>query len=135
MNREDNSKPLSTREVVPNLSPSQAALSCRKASDGRDTLIDTQTETIIAFSDARNAVPGIDRRLSLATLHRWRLHGVRGVKLETVLIGGMRYTSHEAIARFIAAQNANETQVHGITRGQRKQQSEAAQDALETLGI
>ena len=98
-------------------------------------MIDTQTETIIAFSDARTAVPGIDRRLSLATLHRWRLNGVRGVKLETVLIGGMRYTSREAIARFIAAQNAKETQVLGITRGQRKQQSEAALDSLEKLGI
>ena len=40
--------------------------------------IDCELETIISFTDARSAFPGIDRRLSLATLHRWRLTGVRG---------------------------------------------------------
>jgi hypothetical protein len=98
-------------------------------------VIDTETETIIAFSEARNAFPGIDRRLSLATLHRWRLNGVRGVKLETVLIGGMRYTSREAIARFIAAQNADESQTPSTTPAQRFRQTEAAQAELEKIGV
>lgn len=69
--------------------------------------IDTALETLLTFEDSRTAFPG-DRRLSLATLHRWRLNGVRGVKLETILIGGLRYTSKEAIERFIQAQNADD---------------------------
>jgi hypothetical protein len=67
--------------------------------------IDTSTEALISLAEARSAFPG-GRRLGLATLHRWRLRGVRGVKLETVLVGGLRYTSREAIERFVAAQNA-----------------------------
>jgi len=97
--------------------------------------IDTSTETIISFNDARSAFPGIDRRLSLATLHRWRLHGVRGVKLETVLIGGLRYTSREAIDRFIQAQNAADAPAAVITPAQRRRQSEAARAELERAGV
>ena len=98
--------------------------------------IDVQTETVVSFSDARSAFPGIDRRLSLATLHRWRLNGVRGVKLETVLIGGLRYTSREAISRFIQAQNADDTTaVPAITASQRRKQSESARTELERIGV
>ena len=98
--------------------------------------IDVQSETLISFSDARSAFPGIVRRLSLATLHRWRLNGVRGVKLETVLIGGLRYTSREAIARFIAAQNADDAPAAPvITPAQRLRQSESARQELERMGV
>jgi hypothetical protein len=98
--------------------------------------IDVQTETVVSFSDARSAFPGIDRRLSLATLHRWRLNGVRGVKLETILIGGLRYTSREAIVRFIEAQNADDTPAApAITAAQRRRQSEAARLALQEIGL
>jgi hypothetical protein len=96
--------------------------------------IDTNTESVIQFNEARTAVPG-DKRLSLATLHRWRLKGVRGVRLETILIGGLRYTSREAISRFIAAQNADESPTHVITPSQRKRLAEAAQAALSSAGI
>jgi hypothetical protein len=98
--------------------------------------IDVQSETLVSFSEARSAFPGIDRRLSLATLHRWRLNGVRGVKLETVLIGGLRYTSREAIARFIAAQNADDALAAPvITPAQRLRQSESARQELERMGV
>jgi hypothetical protein len=97
--------------------------------------IDCEAETLITFSDARTAFPG-DKRLSLATLHRWRLNGVRGVKLETVLIGGLRYTSREAIDRFIQAQNADDAPVSpGITPAQRRRQALAAQLALQEAGV
>lgn len=96
--------------------------------------IDTLTESLISFCDARTAFPG-GKRLALATLHRWRLHGVRGTRLETCLVGGMRYTSAEAIARFIAAQNADETPVPSITPAQRRRQALAAQTELAKAGI
>lgn len=98
--------------------------------------IDVQSETLVSFSEARSAFPGIDRRLSLATLHRWRLNGVRGVKLATVLVGGLRYTSREAIDRFIKAQNADDAPAAPvITAPQRLRQSEAARVTLQHMGV
>ena len=96
--------------------------------------IDCDSETVLSFNEARTAFPG-GKRLALATLHRWRLHGVRGTKLETALIGGLRYTSKEAISRFIAAQNAGESPAPSFTPSQRQRMSEAARRELEKLGI
>jgi hypothetical protein len=64
-----------------------------------DMAIDATKENVIPFNAARAHIPG--RRPNLSTLHRWRLHGVRGRKLETLLIGGRRFTSEEAIQRFV----------------------------------
>jgi len=96
--------------------------------------IDVETEDLIPFCEARSAFPG-GKRLSLATLHRWRLHGVRGVKLETALIGGSRYVSREAISRFIRAQNADETPAPQFTPKQRAAQSQAARKELAKMNI
>jgi hypothetical protein len=67
--------------------------------------IDIDSEELIHLPAARALFP---QRPAVNTLHRWRLKGVRGVKLETVLIGALRYTSREACRRFIAAQNAGD---------------------------
>ena len=96
-------------------------------------MIDTSTETLRPFQSAGSHIPG-NRSVHISSLHRWRLRGVRGVKLETVLVGGTRYTSDEAISRFIAAQNADQS-VPSITPHQRQRQSEAARKELEKLGI
>ena len=96
--------------------------------------IDVEREDLIHFPEATRAFPG-RKRLSLATLHRWRLHGVRGVRLDTLLIGGLRYTSREAIGRFIAAQNADQQPAPQITAKQRQRQSESARAELERIGI
>lgn len=96
--------------------------------------IDVESETLVQFPDARSAFPG-GRRVSLATLHRWRQRGIRGIKLETCLVGGLRYTSHEAIGRFITLQNERDTPAVSITASQRQHQSEAAQAALKKMGV
>lgn len=62
--------------------------------------IDISTESLLSLPDASKTLPG---RPALSTIHRWRLRGVRGTKLETCLIGGRRYTSLEALARFSTA--------------------------------
>lgn len=38
-----------------------------------------------------------------ATVWRWALKGCKGVKLETFVLGHIRYTSAEALERFAAA--------------------------------
>lgn len=95
--------------------------------------IDIDRETLIHFPEARSAFPG--KRVSLATLHRWRLHGSRGVKLDTVAVGHLRYTSAEAIGRFIRAQNADETPAPQFTATQRQRMANTANRALEAAGL
>jgi hypothetical protein len=40
------------------------------------------------------------RQIHVATLHRWAVHGLNGVVLETLQVGGTRCTSREALRRF-----------------------------------
>jgi hypothetical protein len=97
-----------------------------------DVSIDFEKEEIVHFRDARDLFPG--RRSCLQPLHRLRPRCVRGTKLETCLIGGLRYTSRVAVARFIAAQNAGQAPP-GISASQRSRLSAAARRELENIGI
>ena len=60
-------------------------------------MIDIHGETLVTLTQASGLLPA---RPHLATIYRWMLRGVRGVTLETCMIGGKRYTSHEALQRF-----------------------------------
>lgn len=61
-------------------------------------MIDTNCECLISVpTGVSKIVPG---RPHASTIWRWHRRGVKGVRLETVLIGGRRYTSREALARF-----------------------------------
>lgn len=65
-------------------------------------MIDTRTERMCPLSEATGHVPGTPHP---STLNRWARAGIGGVKLETVKVGGRRYTSIEAIQRFLASLN------------------------------
>jgi len=60
--------------------------------------IDPAKETLIKLNKAGEIVPG---HPTICTLWRWYQEGVNGVRLETALVGGRRFTSREAIHRFI----------------------------------
>ena len=66
-------------------------------------MIDIHAENLLPLSQAAKLPCFANRRngrpISACTLARWALHGVRGVKLETVVLA-TRMTSAEAIARF-----------------------------------
>jgi hypothetical protein len=66
-------------------------------------MIDIEHETLVSLNEATRILPGNPH---VSTLHRWRLRGVKNTKLETVLAGGRRFTSREALDRFIAATTA-----------------------------
>ncbi|MEX2174604.1 MAG: DUF1580 domain-containing protein [Pirellulaceae bacterium] len=72
-----------------------------------------------------------------ATAHRWRLRGTRGCRLETILVGGIRYTSREALERFVAATTAaaDGTAVPARTSAQRERAIAAAERELADAGI
>ena len=91
-------------------------------------MIDPATESLIPWQQAAKHVPG-DPHIS--TLHRWRVRGVRGKKLETLLVGGKRFTSREALDRFIAAGNADDAPATPtFTATQRQHMSNAARATL-----
>ncbi len=60
-------------------------------------MINTEKERLRSFAEVTKILPG---RPNITTIWRWQKRGVRGVKLETVLSGGRRFTSIEAIHRF-----------------------------------
>jgi hypothetical protein len=66
--------------------------------------IDLERDQLQTLAEAARTLPG--GPVHVGTLHRWRLRGVRGVKLPTVLVGGIRRTSREAVAKWIAATTA-----------------------------
>ncbi len=69
--------------------------------------IDPLTETTIPLAEAARRLPRLraGRPVSPATLWRWASHGLRGVRLQTVRVGGTTCTSTEALNRFFAALN------------------------------
>lgn len=64
-----------------------------------------QGEQLISLQTAcdilRKRQPEDASRLHLATVYRWASKGIRGQRLETERFGSKRYTSAEAIERFI----------------------------------
>lgn len=93
--------------------------------------IDIKTEQVISMGQASAMLPG---RPSLCTLWRWRLRGVRGRKLECVVIGGTPYTSVEALERFAQHQGDSDT-VRPRTLRQRRQAIALAEQNLESGSV
>ena len=90
-------------------------------------MIDVLREKLLSFPQAADSLPD---RPHLSTLHRWRMRGVRGVRLETVLVGGKRYTSTEALSRFFRATTAA---AEGAPTPAAESRTDAIQQAEETL--
>lgn len=64
--------------------------------------IDLATERLLTFDEAGELFPPA-RRPSHATWWRWYARGLSGIRLETLVVGGRRYTSRAAVERFAAA--------------------------------
>jgi hypothetical protein len=94
-------------------------------------MIDHEREHLLSMTDATKLLPG---RPNVATLWRWRTAGCRGHRLETILFGGRRYTSREAIARFLAQING-EPITSGETPRQRERAVERAERRAAELGV
>lgn len=61
-------------------------------------------EQVVALCDLSQHLPPRDgKRVHISTVYRWADRGINGVRLSTLRIGGTRYTSIEAVERFIAA--------------------------------
>lgn len=72
-----------------------------------------------------------------ATIFRWAQRGIRRARLETVVIGGRRYTSFQALERFAKAttEARDRLQRGSHSSTQRQRQIAAAEAELNRLGI
>ena len=100
-------------------------------------MIEIRREKVLTLQQAAaNAKP---KKVHVSTMHRWRLRGVRGVKLETALRGGQRVTSEEAIERFhqrvTAAADGQAPESHSRTSGARKAEVDQAERDLDQMGV
>lgn len=99
--------------------------------------INIQTEELVPFNSPRDYWP-VRPAPHISQLHRWRLNGLLSqgqvrVRLETVMIGGRRYTSKEAVSRYIAALNEGDVVSYVPVTDPGRASQEAAR-ALESLG-
>jgi len=92
------------------------------------------TETLLSESRLSLAQLAREQSVSLPTAWRWTLRGVRGVVLESLSVGGRKYTTREAFARWVARTNG-EPVVAGQTPRQRKSAIDAAERRAEKIGV
>lgn len=96
-------------------------------------MIDLETEKLLTIKAARNVFPN---RPSVPTIWRWMLKGTRGVQLDSVRIGGRRYTSKEACRRFMEESSTQVRQrKNRKTRRDRDQSIRNARAILDQFGI
>lgn len=68
-------------------------------------MIDLAVETPIYLGDVPAYLPRHPRsgkRVAIQAVYRWAAKGVNGVRLEVVMIGGLRATTIQALNRFVA---------------------------------
>jgi hypothetical protein len=65
-------------------------------------MIDPLSENLITLAEAARLCPRRrrGRPSHVSSIYRWSTNGCRGVRLETIQVGGTRCTSREALARF-----------------------------------
>ena len=73
--------------------------------------IDPFADDIVKLSEAPGILPrgAKGRKVHVSTIWRWSSRGIRGIKLATVRVGGMIFTSREALRNFFDQLNNSET--------------------------
>ena len=91
-------------------------------------------ETHLTFAEAASRAPG---KPHIATIWRWAMKGVRGVRLESFCCGAKRLTSVEALERFVCrtTEAAGGTLSDEATESSRKREIAKAEAACEAAGI
>ena len=79
-------------------------------------MIDPQTEQLLSFPQAAGCLPS---RPHICTLHRWRLNGTSGVRLETVRIGPFAPRDHNPVGQVLAEVHCGR-EVVSVPQGRRK---------------
>ncbi|MEM7518373.1 MAG: DUF1580 domain-containing protein [Planctomycetota bacterium] len=74
-------------------------------------------EQLIAIPDVPDFLPTRrGKKLHISTVYRWVLKGARGKVLDSAMLGGIRYTSLEALERFLGTSTAELVEVRRLAR-------------------
>jgi len=91
------------------------------------------------LTERRLSITAAAKRLNISVgcCWRWVLYGIRGgIKLDSALIGGKRFTSEEALERFVARLNSPDGTAPTVrTNKQREKAIAAAEKELAAAGI
>jgi hypothetical protein len=103
-------------------------------------MIDISVETVLTFTEAAARLPRRRRgkKPHIATLYRWAERGLKGVRLETIQVGGTCCTSIEALQRFfngLAKPRSETSQTLPQYSRTRLRQIEQAERECEEAGI
>jgi len=103
-------------------------------------MIDLSNEELIALRDLPKHLPPRPngKRIHISAIYRWIQRGVRGVRLESVRIGGTTYTSEEALQRFAEQSSAGQEAMPALpqlTSTRRKQIDQAEKEVRQILGL
>jgi hypothetical protein len=99
-------------------------------------MIDLTRETPIPLAKAAKVYTNRqgDQGVNVATVWRHATRGVRGVKLESMMVGGIRMTSKEAVLRFFERVTAvAEKPVSGTEHAEKHQLCDHDRQAAEFL--
>jgi hypothetical protein len=95
-------------------------------------MIDPFRETMMPLAKAARSIPG--RTVSPQSVYRWISHGIEGVKLEALNVGGRMQTSQEALARFF--HSVTEVKQRSATDpNEDTDRPERTEQALEAAGL
>ena len=102
-------------------------------------MIDISSEAVVTLTQATQHLPRRrkGKRPAVSTIFRWAQHGCRGIRLETIQVGGSKCTSIEALQRFCErlTQDANPQAEPTRTIARRRRAAEAAVRELEREGV
>lgn len=95
--------------------------------------IDFSKEQSITLSQVPIHVPRRGgKKVHSSTVYRWVTKGARGRVLESVMVGGIRYTTIEAVRRFLTA---NSPVVHMANSSSQNKLEQAIEDELREAGV
>ena len=99
-------------------------------------MIDITAERVLSLTQAARLLPRRrrGRKPSPSTLYRWAKRGLRGVRLETVRVGGTLCTSVEALNRFFAELDGAATRACSVPHAPQPSAREV-ESQLDKLGL
>lgn len=103
-------------------------------------MIDTASEILVPLRDVPRCLPPRPngKRLHVSAVYRWTLRGVKGVRLETIRVGGTTYTSREAIQRFselLSGAALDPKIVNPVSRARQRQLEQASSAVMRALRL
>jgi hypothetical protein len=93
-------------------------------------LINPSTDALLSLKSVCRLIPGRrGKGIALTTVYRWAQRGCKGCRLDTILIGGTRYTTRGALDRFVASINQRDLGRLSVIGAERHDEVETALDS------